>query len=146
MRLCGKELTHSRTMTPFDACGKEVFGKTLWEKEKLLVQAISPFPTMFFTLSKAEIIIFVTFNLSPTNAFNLVWSKILSCGNGLDLFFLFQRTGILAGYLHIINSCTGYGGNWQSTGMGFHHHISKLWPWPCLDGHVHECRVPGHLR
>ena len=29
------------------------------------------------------IIIFVTFNLSPANAFNLAWSKILSCGNGL---------------------------------------------------------------
>ena len=37
--------------------------KTLWEKEKLLVQAISPFPTLFSTLSKTEIIIFVTFNL-----------------------------------------------------------------------------------
>ena len=38
---------------------------------------------MFSTLSKTEIIIFVTFNLSSANAFNLVWSKILSCGNGL---------------------------------------------------------------
>ena len=57
--------------------------KTLWEKEKLLVQAISPFPTMFSTLSKTEIIIFVTFNLLSANAFNLVWSKILSRGNGL---------------------------------------------------------------
>ena len=32
--------------------------KTLWEKEKLLVQAISPFPTIFSTLSRTEIIIF----------------------------------------------------------------------------------------
>ena len=47
------------------------------EKEKLLVQAISPFPTMFSTLSKTELIIFVTFKLSSANAFNLVWSKIL---------------------------------------------------------------------
>ena len=38
---------------------------------------------MFSTLSKTEIIIFVTFNLSSANAYNLVWSKILSCGNGL---------------------------------------------------------------
>ena len=38
---------------------------------------------MFSTLSKTEIIIFVTFNLSSANAFNLVWSKIVSRGNGL---------------------------------------------------------------
>ena len=44
-------------MTPFDAAGKEAFWKTLWEKQKLLVQAISPFPTMFSILSKTEIII-----------------------------------------------------------------------------------------
>ena len=62
-------------MTPFDGSGKEAFLKTLWEKEKL--------PTMFSTLSKTEITIFVTFNLSSANAFNLVGAKILSCGNGL---------------------------------------------------------------
>ena len=33
-------------------------------------------------------IIFVTFNLSSANAFNLVWSKILSHGNGLKLRIL----------------------------------------------------------
>ena len=52
---------------------------------KLLIQAISPFPTMFPTLSNMEITIFVTFNLSSANAFNLVLFKILSCGNGLTL-------------------------------------------------------------
>ena len=30
-------LTHSHTMTPFDAPGKQAFLKTLWEKEKLFV-------------------------------------------------------------------------------------------------------------
>ena len=46
--------------------------ETLWEKEKLLVQAISPFPTMFSTpSSKTEKIIFV---------------KILLCGNELNTF------------------------------------------------------------
>ena len=55
-------------MTPFDMSRKE---------------AISPFPTTFSTLSKTEIIIFVTYNLSSANAIKLVWSKILSCGNGL---------------------------------------------------------------
>ena len=49
-------------MTPFDAYGEKSPLKTLWEKEKLLVQAIYPFPTMFSTLSKTEITIFVTFN------------------------------------------------------------------------------------
>ena len=71
-------------MTPFDTSRKRSLLKTLWEKEKLLVQAISPFPTVFSTLSKTEIIIFVTFNVWSANAFNLVWSKILSCGNGLN--------------------------------------------------------------
>ena len=65
--------------------------KTLWEKEKLLSQAISPFSTMFCTLSKTEIIIFVIFNLSSAYAFSLVWSKILSFGNGLTLFKMTNR-------------------------------------------------------
>ena len=62
--------------------------KILWEKEKLLVHAISPFPTMFSTLSKTEIIIFVTFNLSSANAFNFHQSKNLSSGNGLNILLL----------------------------------------------------------
>ena len=61
-------------MTLFDASGKEAFRKHCGKKRKLLVQAISPFPTMFSTLSK----------LSSANAFNLVWFKILSCGKGLS--------------------------------------------------------------
>ena len=47
---------------------------------------ISPFPSMYSTLSKTEMTIFVTFKLSYANAFNLVWSKILSCGNVLKLY------------------------------------------------------------
>ena len=70
-------------MTPFDAPRKEAFLKALSEKEKLLIQAISPFRTMFSTLSKTKIIFFVTLNLSSANGLNLVWSKILLCGNGL---------------------------------------------------------------
>ena len=81
-------LTHSHTMTHFDGSGKEAFLKTVWEKEKLLVQAISPFCTMFSPLSKTEITFFVTFNLSSANAFNLVWSNILLFGNGLKRFFV----------------------------------------------------------
>ena len=51
-KTCYLSLTHSHTMTPFDASGKQAFRKILWEKEKLLVQAISPFATMFSALSK----------------------------------------------------------------------------------------------
>ena len=48
--------------------------KTLWKKEKVLVQTISPFPTMFSTLSYTEITIFVTFNLSSAKLMLSVWS------------------------------------------------------------------------
>ena len=51
--------------------------KTLWEKEKLLVQAISPFPTMFSTLSKTEIIIFVTFVICKCFQIGLVQNCVV---------------------------------------------------------------------
>ena len=75
-------LTHSHNDTLRQVWERSLL-KTLWEKEKLLVQAISPFPTMFSTLSKTEITVFVTFNLSSANAFNLLWSKFFLCGNYL---------------------------------------------------------------
>ena len=56
--------------------------KKLWEKEKLLEQAISPFPTMFSTLSKTEIIIFVTFNLLSANALICPGVKFCCVGMG----------------------------------------------------------------
>ena len=60
--------------------GKKPFENIVRKRE--IACAISPFSTMFSTVSKTEIIIFVSFNLLSANAFNLVWSKIL-CGNGL---------------------------------------------------------------
>ena len=48
-------LTDSHTMTPFDGSGEEAFRKHYGKRRKLLVQAISPFPTMFSTLSKTEL-------------------------------------------------------------------------------------------
>ena len=59
--------------------------KTLWEKEKMLVTRFSPFPTMFSTLSKREIIILATSNFTSANAFNFVQSKILSFGKELTI-------------------------------------------------------------
>ena len=69
--------------------------KTLCEKEKLHVQAISHFPTMFSALSKTEIVIFFICNLSSANAFNLVWSQIFSCGKGLTLSSIYTHFSTL---------------------------------------------------
>ena len=76
----------SHTNSPIPTQGHLLTGlgkKHLLEKGEIACTSNFFFPTMFSTLSKTEIIIFVTFNLSSANAFNLVWSKILSCGNGL---------------------------------------------------------------
>ena len=62
--------------------GKKPF-ESIVEKGEIACTSNFSFPTMFSTLSKTEMIILVTFNLSSANAFNLVWSKILSCENGL---------------------------------------------------------------
>ena len=71
-------------MTPFDASGKEAFQKHCGKRRNCLYKQFLLFPQCFSTLSKTEIIgFFFTFHLSSANAFNLVWSKILSCGNGL---------------------------------------------------------------
>ena len=70
-------VTHSHTMTHFDVSGKEAFRKTLWEKEKFLVQAISPFPTMFYILSNTQIFIFVTFVICKCFQFGLVHNFVV---------------------------------------------------------------------
>ena len=62
--------------------GKKPF-QNIVGKGEIWQPAFSPFPTMFSTLSKTEIIIYVTFILSSANAFNLVKVKFLSSGNGL---------------------------------------------------------------
>ena len=55
------------------------------EEEAFRLPAFSPFPTMFSTLSRREIIILATFDLSSAHALNLVNSKILSFGKDLTL-------------------------------------------------------------
>ena len=77
-------LTHSHTMTRFDGRGKKPFENIVGKREIACTSNFF-FSTMFSTLSKTEMIIFVRFNLSSTNAFNLVWFKILFCGNGLKM-------------------------------------------------------------
>ena len=68
-------------MTPFDESEKEAFWKHCWERRNCLYKQFLLFPQCF-KLWKTQIVIFVTFNLSSANAFNLVWSKILSRGKG----------------------------------------------------------------
>ena len=63
-------------MTPLDGSGQENLSKTLREKEKLLVEGISSFPTMFLTLSNTEIIIFVTSVICKWFQFGLVQNLV----------------------------------------------------------------------
>ena len=70
-------------MTPFDASGKRSLWKTLWEKENLLVQAISHFPTMSSNLLKTEMIICVLFKFVVCKCFQfgqvqnlVVWERV----------------------------------------------------------------------
>ena len=58
----GKELTHSHTMTPFDAPGKQAFWK-LWEKEKLLETSNFSFSHSDFYLFGKLSAIFVKFEI-----------------------------------------------------------------------------------
>ena len=64
---------------------KETFWKHCGKRRKCWEPAFSPFlkTFFFFTLSKTELIIEATLNLSSTNSFNLVKAKILSSGKEL---------------------------------------------------------------
>ena len=63
------------------------FLKKLWEKEKMMVTSIFPFPTMFSTLHKTNFKFSVTFIFQSAYAFNLDWSKILLFGKDLKTNF-----------------------------------------------------------
>ena len=69
-------------MTPFDMSRKEAFQNIVGKRENA-GNHFSPFPKMFSTLSKTEIIIYDPFILSTANAFNLDKVKFLSSGKGL---------------------------------------------------------------
>ena len=86
-------------MTPFYVSGKEAFSKHCGKRRKCLL----PFRTMFSTLSKTEIVIYVTFILSFANAFSFIKSKKLSFGKELkgNVFFLITRKKLCEkGHLH----------------------------------------------
>ena len=59
------------------------FGKHCGKRRKCWKPAFSPFPTVFSTLSKGEILITTTFDFPSANAVNLVLSKNLLFGRGL---------------------------------------------------------------
>ena len=74
--LSGNWLTHSHTMTPFDAPGKQAFRKHCGKRRNCLSEAISPFLTVFST----HLDNFLTFSsnvkLLSANSLSLDQSKI----------------------------------------------------------------------
>ena len=78
----GKGLMLYKTIPTFHDLGEDSFGKQLHfgEKEKMLVTSIFSFFTMFSTLSKREIIILATFNITSANVFNSITYKALLFG------------------------------------------------------------------
>ena len=58
----GKEFTFHLTIATFNDYVEEAPWKNLREKEKIMVTTISPFLTMFSTLSRREIIILAIFS------------------------------------------------------------------------------------
>ena len=61
--LSEKPLTFYHTVPPFNDPNEEGFGKHCGKRRKCWWPAFSPFPTMFSTLSKREILILATFIL-----------------------------------------------------------------------------------
>ena len=56
--------------------------KTLWEKKKLFLTRISPFPTVFSTHLENFVPFFIKFELLSSNSFSLEESKICLLGKG----------------------------------------------------------------
>ena len=74
--LFGKGLSHSHTMTPFDASGKQAFWKHCGKRRNCSYRAISPFPTLFSTCSGNFLPFSSNLKLSSANSLNLEESKI----------------------------------------------------------------------
>ena len=74
-------LTHSHTKTPFDGSGKEAFWKHCGKRRNCLYKQFLLFPQCFLLYQRQKLSFLL--HLSSANAVNLVWSKILLCGNAL---------------------------------------------------------------
>ena len=81
-------LTHYHIIPHFDALKIYSFGKHRENRRNCLQQTISPFVTMFSTLSGTYFLFSTCFEMSSAICFNLDQSNILSSGNGLKDFFL----------------------------------------------------------
>ena len=79
-------LTLSHIMTPFDGSGKEDFWKHCGKRRNCLYKQFLPF-AQFFLLYQREKLSFLLHLLS-VDVLNLVWSKILSSGNELKVYWL----------------------------------------------------------
>ena len=77
-------LTLYHTIQTFKDPYEKDFGKHCGKRGKRWYPAFSPFPTVFSTLLKREIIILAMFKFSSADAFNLVMSKILLFGKDLN--------------------------------------------------------------
>ena len=69
-------LTHSHTMTPFDAPGKEAFWKHCGKRRNCSYRAISPFPAVFSTCLDNFLPFLSNLKLSSANSFSLDESKM----------------------------------------------------------------------
>ena len=69
-------ITHSHTMTPFDAPGKQAFRKHCGKRRNCSWRAISPFPTVFSTHLDNFLPLSSNLKLSSANSFSLEESKI----------------------------------------------------------------------
>ena len=69
-------LTHSHTMTPFDAPEKQAFWKHCGKRRNCSLWAISPFPTVFSTRLDNFLPFLSYLILSSANSFSLEESKI----------------------------------------------------------------------
>ena len=99
-------LTHSHTMTPFDESGKEAFWKHSGKRRNCLYKQFLPFPQCFllYQIQKLSFLL----HMSSANAFNLVWSKILSCGNGLILLLRTEITQMMRYHNYEILNIVGF--------------------------------------
>ena len=79
-------LTLYHTIPTVDDPNEGGFRKHCRKRRKCWQPASSPFPTVFSTLSKREIVILAKFTMSSASAFNLVTSRILSFGKELIVF------------------------------------------------------------
>ena len=77
-----KGLTLSQTSPGFCMSAVQVFNKSLLERRNCLLQAISPFLTVFSTCLEIILPFSSNLKLSSANSFNLEESKICRLGKG----------------------------------------------------------------